>query len=654
MIPASPSVSSPEHDEVIEALEDLYTPVTIPGIADWLRQQRIEITADQNPAYAGQTFDPDRFPVVARLAFKFFETPGAFELFCLKPVQSTFTTHVWFALCHAMIYRPCTSILVMHTRQEVRKKKKDTYAPIIATIPELATNERIDGSETTAEEFRFTRSNMYVGGGQSASVLTSTPANIVILDECEQHKTVGDTTTINLSRERLTAGNQWRKLCAFSKPEKEARFERDPKTGILQYIPEEGTYMHAEYLSGNQLHYECRCPGCGELTEPSFGQIKFSHCRVPTLPGHPEQWDKPRILKDTYWECPKCSHHVHEGDEKRQWVLGGQWVEPEPEKRKAKDMYPMPHPGRWSAQFSALIDLAFDSLTWGNIVLRFLDAQGDPVKLRALNNGIFGLPEPTVRTDDTTFEHVRRLIPAAGSNDPPPWNYKNEAGEVTGIIPILSTQCAYIGMTVDNQKDTIKYRVRAVGRDGRSYLLDYGVLPATPGYPELRAYLDTQRFTTIDGVSSAIYRCYMDIQGTRWFDSIDYCLADYPRTTGVAGAKESVQTTDRVWPVKVNSKSGRALYVLYFDSNFWEGRLYRDTIQHYDPNRHRAYAPAMYLPRDVGDEYLHELMQMREVWKHRRMIWEKVSLAAVNDYGDCEKIGMIMDWVLRQSKEKAA
>ena len=62
-----------------------------PGIADWLKSQQLEITADQNPTSAGQTFDPDRFPVVSRLVFKYFETPSAFELFCIKPVQSTCT-----------------------------------------------------------------------------------------------------------------------------------------------------------------------------------------------------------------------------------------------------------------------------------------------------------------------------------------------------------------------------------------------------------------------------------------------------------------------------------------------------------------------------------------------------------------------------------
>jgi len=645
------SRSSPEREFLIDCLCDIYRPRPVPSIGDWLRAQRLEITADQNPSYAGQHFDPDRFPVVSRLVFRFFETPGVHELFCLKPVQSTFTTLVWFALCHAFIHRPCTAILVMHTRQEVRKKKKDTYTPIIAALPELATSERMDGTETTAEEFRFTNATLYVGGGQSASVLTSTAANIVILDECEQHKTVGDTTTISLARGRITAGNEFRKLCAFSKPEKEAQFAKDPKTGELKYVPEEGTYMHAEYLSGNQMRYECQCPHCGVFTEPSFKHIRFAHCRVETLPGMPKQWDKSRILKDTHYECPHCQGLVHEGAEKKAWVLSGRWVETPSADRKAREMYPLPHPGRWSAQFSALTDIAFESLAWGCIVLRFLDAQNDPVKLRAFNNELLGIPEPTVRSQDTTFEQLRRLVPGPKWNDPPPWQMKDEDGHLTGIIPLLSTQVSYIGMTADNQKDSVKYRVRAYGKDGRSYLLDYGSFPAQPGFPELRKYLATQMFTTIDGHPSTIYKCYMDIQGSRWYDAIDLVLAERGRIVATAGAKESLQTTDRVWPVKVNAKSGRPLFCLYFDHNYWAGRLYRETIQHFDPRRHRPYAPAIYFAADTGDDYFHELMQEHEVWKNRKTIWEKVSQSAVNDFGDCEKIGLVMDFCERMCRE---
>ena len=85
--------------------------------------------------------------------------------------------------------------------------------------------------------------------------------------------------------------------------------------------------------------------------------------------------------------------------------------------------------------------------------------------------------------------------------------------------------------------------------------------------------------------------------------------------------------------------------------NFWAGRLYRETIQHFDPKRHRPYAPAIYFATDTGDDYPHELMQQHEVWKNRKTIWGKVSQRAVNGFGDCEKIGLLQDWCVHMSKD---
>src|SRR5688572_18450048 len=101
------------------------------------------------------------------------------------------------------------------------------------------------------------------------------------------------------------------------------------------------------------------------------------------------------------------------------------------------------------------------------------------------------------------------------------------------------------------------------------------------------------------------------------------------------------------------AKSDHPVLIRYFDHNFWAGRPYRESIQHFDPKRHRPYAPATYFASDTGDDYFHELMQEHEVWKNRKTIWEKVGQSAVNDYGGCEKTGLVQDWYVRMSREEA-
>lgn len=630
----------------------------IPSIRTWLKDLKLEITADQNTAYEGETFDPDRCPVVSSLVFQFFETPGATELFCMKPVQSTFTTHVFFAACHMFVFRPRTGIMAMHTRQEMRKKKKDTFTPVTDKIPELQPDVSEGKDESTAEEFRFSNgTKLYVGGGQSNAVLTSTGAPLVILDEYEQMAIIDGTSAASLARGRMTAGDEWRKLVAFSKPRKEARFERNDTTGALTYIPEDGTRLHVEYLSGSQHRYECPCPACGTYTEPLFAQLIFSHCNE-ALPNQPPDYNRDRIMREVYWQCPHCAEgRVREGPDKERWVRAGRWIQtPLPERRR-RDKYPRPEPGRWSARFSALTDIAFESLHWGCIVRRFLDAQGDPVKLTAVNNELFGEPEPEVKVTDTTLDHLKRLIPDGTRHAA--YRLLSEDGGLPypggcatrRIVPCLQKQLHYIGMAVDVQINTIKWSVRAHYHDGTAPLLDHGIFPRTSEFRELTTYIDSQRWECEDGgPARGIYRCYVDVggEGSNFYDVLDLSVA-HPRIQGIKGEGEHAGTTDKgtVWKTRGYTKSFTVEYWTVA-AGFWERRLYEECIQKFPaPYRHRIWAPALLLPEDIEDPFLYEFTHMRLTLDKGKPKWIKTPRDAKNDYADCDKMHLVMDWNLR-------
>lgn len=652
--------ASPEREFLIECLHDIYLPRKIPPIREWLQGLNLEITSDQNAAYAGQHFDPDRCPVVADLVFRFFEAPGVHELFVMKPVQSTFTTHVFFAACHMFVFRPRTGIMAMHTRQEMRKKKKDTFKPVTDRVPGLSAKIAEGSDESTAEEFRFpNESKLYVGGGQSNAVLTSTGAPLVILDEYEQMAVIDGTSAAALARGRMTAGDEWRKLIAFSKPRKESRFERDDRTAMLHYIPEDGTRLHVEYLSGSQLRYECPCPECGVFTEPLFTHLMFTHCNE-SLPGQPPDYNRDRIMHEVYWQCPHCAEgQVREGEEKKKWVRGGRWVEtPLPERRR-REKYPRPEPGRWSARFSALTDIAFDSLHWGHIVRKFLDAQGDPVKLTAFNNEIMGEPVPEEKVDDTSLEQLRRLIPN-GTRHPvyrmlsddgaPPYPGGRASSR---LVPCLQAQLHYIGMAVDVQLNTIKWSVRAHLRDGTAPLLDYGIFQRSSEFTELRAYIDTVRWHCVDeGPSRGVFRCYVDVggEGSNFYDVLNLSMA-HPRIQGIKGQGEQSSDSKKdglVWIGKPGLVKGRAVQYWTMAAGFWERRLYEECIQKFpDPYRHRIWAPALLLPEDVEDEFLYEFTHMKLLLDKGKPKWVKVPQTAKIDWADCDRMHLAMDYNLR-------
>lgn len=649
---------TPERAFLIECLSDIYEPRVIPSIAEWVKGMRLEITADQNTTYQGDIFDPDRSPVVSSLVFQFFETPDLAELFFMKPVQSMGTTTVFFAAMHQLVFRPRTGIMAMHTRQEMRKKKKDTFKPITDQIPVLKAEISEAKDESTAEEFRFANgTRLYVGGGQSNAVLTSTGAPLIILDEYEQMASLDGTSAAGLARGRMTGGDEWRKLVAFSKPRKEARFERNESTGALTYIPEDGTRLHVEYLSGSQHRYECRCPACGTFTEPLFSHLMFSHCNE-ALPGQSPDYNRERIMREVFWQCPHCPDgRVHEGAEKETWVRSGRWVETPLLERRRRDKYPRPEPGRWSARFSALTDIAFDSLHWGNIVRAFLDAQGDPEKLTRFNNEIMGEPEPEVKVADTTLDHLKRLIPngtrhaayrllADEGGAPYPGGFATRR-----VVPCLQKQLHYIGMAVDVQINTLKWSVRAHYHDGTAPLLDHGIFPRTSEFRELTAYIDSQRWECEDGgPSRGIYRCYVDVggEGSNFYDVLDLSVA-HPRIQGIKGEGDHAGTTDKgtVWKKPGYTKS---LAVEYWTvaAGFWERRLYEECIQKFpDPYRHRIWAPALYFPEDIEDTFLYEFTHMRLALEKGKPKWVRTPRDAKNDYADCDKMHLVMDWNLR-------
>jgi hypothetical protein len=192
------------------------------------------------------------------------------------------------------------------------------------------------------------------------------------------------------------------------------------------------------------------------------------------------------------------------------------------------------------------------------------------------------------------------------------WRLRNDDGTLTGTIPLLSSQVSYIGMTADHRDENGYWNseIMRLPHETDFQPLEFVCLPVpgafAPAWYEMRRW----RFRRAKGP-------YHNSPGCE------------PR----------------------GAKSGRPVLILYFDHNFCAGRLYRETIQHFDPKRHRPYAPATYFASDTGDDYFHELMQEHEVWKNRKTIWEKVSQSAVNDFGDCEKIGLVQDWCVRMSKD---
>lgn len=617
----------------------------IPDIAEWVRAQRVTI-GSENTTYQGDTYDFDRFPVVSRLIFRFFQDPLAKELFLLKPTQTAATTAVVFCLGHGLVFRGGNAIFVMHDREGSRSKVKDDVSKILRAIPAVGQAEEDAANDTTAGAMRFSTGILSVGSAGSVNVLASIPAYTVVLDESELHPLLNNTTSINRARERLTGAIDGGKLIALSKPEDEAVLEQDERTRQWKILPTEKTHLHSEYLSGNQLRYECQCPHCEGYFEPEVSHLMF-HQANEALPGLPPAYNFSRVLSETYWQCPGCKGHVTEGPQKEAWVMNGRWSPPPLAERAGREIYPHPIPGIWSARFSALTDLAFPSqLSFGRIALLFIKAKDDPSTLRSFRNRIEGKPWARQINQDTTLDHLRRLIPASKSIAPPPWRMRDENGDPTGHIPDLSTRIKFVAATFDTQNTTLKFSTRAHCRDGSTYLLDYGELPFTKDGRDLLNYLDTARFRTMDGTIRNIGTALIDPGGHHYKDVMMITTA-HPRLYACRGeGMVDVRATNKgaVWETRYTHTSGKIPF-WSFDAPYWEQKLYVDCLQKFDPERYRWWAPALWMPSDVSDEFMLEHTRMHEVLRKGRPLWERINRSDVIDYGDTSKMHLILWWI---------
>jgi len=676
------------------------------GIGAWAKAQKVPITSTQNTTYSGEKYDFDRFPVVASLMFGFFEHPTARELFVAKSVQTAFTTVAFFACAWQLTEGdPGNIIYVMHTRDAARDKMKDVMNPIFSAIPALRTGERLNlvgaDAESTAEAMRFSGGTLYVGGGQSASILTSTPARIVLLDEAERHAFMGKSTTFELARGRMTGANDG-KLVAFSKPEQMSTWSMDARTGQWKVEPRLLSLMDAEWVSGDQREFHCPCPHCQAWHPIHWENIHYRHLNE-ALPGMKQAlWNWDRFEKEVYWQCPTCAGRVHEGPEKHAMILAGSrapldqcWPPAPLEHRREKGAKPRAEPHKWSATVSALTDIAFSYITWGKLAIRWINAQGDSTKIVNFINEVLGKPERPLAAEDTTIEHLRKLIPSTpprpNSQDPLPWKYRQEDGTPTFQIPLLAAQLGgqfdhdtltwgpvrdqslrcdlCIGMTVDRQsgkKDEsgyLPYRVRAYHYDGRSFLLDQGSFPyhEQGDFTALVEYMQSAQFRTLDDQWFGIDVVWIDLGGDDVPDAYDLCY-DYgegnvPRLEGVRGigiganGRMPVESEGKNLWIGTRKDSPKPVHYWKSNGQYWEKYLYETVIQRFTPARHRPWAPALYFPIDIEEDYLRGLCAMRVVdvpirkgdpRSPTRPMYEKKTTSHVNDPGDLEKMGCQM------------
>lgn len=355
------------------------------------------------------------------------------EIAVMKSAQSGFTTVLIIAAGHSIDRDPCRMMIVQPTSGALSDFNKEKLQPAIEASPVLErkvrgiTSRSADGSTATSKQ--FAGGSITLAIASSAADLRSKTIRKAFLDEIDEYPDdldgQGDPIEMVEARQIsfLTTGD-WKRLKISTPTVKGA------------------SKIEAAYLAGDQRRWHVECPGCGDRFVLEFDRKHFRF-----NDEHPYR---------AHYATPCCGTII-EGHEKNAVYRTGKYL----------PAAARPGAGR-SYHFCAM---SSPLVPWEEVARKFVEANGDPLKLKAFYNLWLGLPYE-VRGDAP--DHVRLME-------------RREADLVRGHIPPLGL--ILVG-GADVQMRGIYYEIAAYGPDRQKWIVDAGIIEGETQDPQAGAFLE--------------------------------------------------------------------------------------------------------------------------------------------------------------------
>ena len=353
---------------------------------------------------------------------------------------------------------PSTILNLQPTLEMAQTWSKDRLAPMVRDNPCL--NDKVkesrakDGNNTILHKL-YPGGHITIVGANSPAGLASRPIRIVLCDEVDRYPasagTEGD--PVNLAIKRTTT--YWnKKIGLFSTP---------TLKGISR--------IEKAFEESDQRYYYVPCPVCGEYQRLKWAQVKFTD----------------NDPKTAYYECENCNAHLSDTDRVRA-IRNGFWKAEKPFNGVAGF-----HLNEFYSPWRKLADIVQD----------FLDAKGDPEKLKTWVNTCLG----------ETWEEQGESIEATDLE---------QRVEEYDKIP---KDALILTMGVDTQDDRLECEVTAWGNGEESWVIDYLRIYGDPDQPEVWEQLDdilAKNYIHESGAVLNISACCIDSGGHKTQAVYDY------------------------------------------------------------------------------------------------------------------------------------
>lgn len=646
-----------------------------PDIRSWVegKNMRIKATHNRQAAAAGKVWEFSDFAVLADWTFDFIQRPFTKVLFCdgtvrevrnrtsaiLKDAQSGETTIVIHALGWWIHWRGGNIIMITATRDLAREGGKDKL-DLLDDYPELVAAKQ---ESSTAMAHRYSRSNLWLGGGQSATAVISNPSSFNICDEAAKHSLVNEMIPMNLLEGRITADDEGKQI-SFSTPDNALEYLLNKATGRKEPVVTIETAIHSSYLSGTQEIVEVPCPHCGHYQRLDWKRLRFEHCKE-SLPGADGVlgkpiWNHARVVKETWCQCanPECTDRHADGtvrgrieeSAKRGMIDRRRFVAQNLEYRDAHR----------TLQAGGMYNLAFASRTWGAIAEAYLTAQkeGGEAAMKKFITDVVGEPFQRYELKEANLESVNKLKRG--------YRWRSYEGRPLLKVPLNTEAIRFLGMTADVQRTAgveagqigaVPWLIFAASMDLECYVLDWGIAPRLETLTDI---VEGKVFCSKDEPDE--HHLTVDVVGVDTgyaYEKVHAFLANEggsrgtPRWCGVRGRSRDNEAALRgrtritkEYPARDKLNNTTILRVINVRADHWEGELHIERIAKQGDGTRTA--PAVWLPSDVTDDFLQELGNMEQVHGKankgnvRPLVWRKRNADAPNDQSDNVRNALVL------------
>jgi hypothetical protein len=481
--------------------------------------------------------------------------------------QTSKTTAIIVGMAYKLDNSPAPCLWVMPSTHLARSFSETRWMPLIDQNPTLARHKQADPDKYRLLEQHFDRMSVWFTGSNSPASLSSRSIAALCMDELDKFPAKGGKESAPLQLA-------------------EARVATYPQHIIITTSTptyEDGAIWE-EWLKGDQRKYFVPCAACGEMFVLEWKRIKWAQ-----EAKQDSAWNMEIVSESARCHCPKCDHAHTEAD-KAQMLERGEW--------RATDL--AAEPGRRSYHLSSLYA---PWRRWSDLAVKFLQDRETPGGLQDFFNRELALPWVAAGSLITTAMIRERVdaSPRYTIGQPP-------EGKMLGRI-----------MSVDVQQTELWWVIRELHKDGSSYLVDYG---AAIGWD-----LVMEKFRH--------YKCFKGVVDSGYAAKTPAGVYSFVAQSGglfcAAKGRTVSQGLREPWKFQQILGAGHNIWMLQFDAEFWQARLYHDVLR---DGRGR-----WYLPRDIAKDYVSQLQGEALIEKEGVARWQRLG---PNHLADCEKMALVL------------